>query len=156
MLYVLGIVSMFALFALWVIILITGKRSKGLYDFLVGINYWSTRVMVYTSHMTDKYPPFSLQQLPEYGVRINCEYVEEANRLTAFFRWILVIPHWFIVWILSYVFSLVAFIHIIIVLFTGKPNQEMFNFLAGVIRWTTRETFYSELLTDDYPPFSLE
>lgn len=41
-----------------IINLFTGKYPKDLFDFNMGINYWSNRVCGYILLMTDKYPPF--------------------------------------------------------------------------------------------------
>ncbi len=41
-----------------IINLFTGKYPKDLFDFNMGINYWSNRVCAYILLMTDKYPPF--------------------------------------------------------------------------------------------------
>ncbi len=42
------------------------------------------------------------------------------------------------------------------VLFTGKWPEGMRNFVIGAIRWTMRANAYSNLMTDAYPPFSLQ
>jgi hypothetical protein len=49
-----GIVIFFAFFA----ILFTGKFPRGMFDFVVGYQRWVTRVTMYLSLMTDKFPPF--------------------------------------------------------------------------------------------------
>lgn len=41
-------------------LLITGKHPASLFDFLMGINRWMHRVLVYVALMTDDYPPFRL------------------------------------------------------------------------------------------------
>jgi hypothetical protein len=41
-------------------------------------------------------------------------------------------------------------------LFTGRLPQFAEEFLTGYLRWTTRVLAYECLLTDQYPPFSLE
>lgn len=59
-LYFLSIVLSVITFIAWLVILFTGAYPKGMYDFAVGIQRWSTRVTGYTMLFTDKYPPFSM------------------------------------------------------------------------------------------------
>jgi hypothetical protein len=42
--------------------LFTTRYPPGLFDFAVGINRWSYRLLVYVALMTDRYPPFRLDQ----------------------------------------------------------------------------------------------
>lgn len=59
-LYFLILGAMFVLFINWFSILFTGKVSKSLHDYLVGVLRWSNRLGLYMGNMTDTYPPFSL------------------------------------------------------------------------------------------------
>jgi hypothetical protein len=43
-------------------LLFTTRYPTGLYDLVVGINRWSYRLVVYVALMTDRYPPFRLDQ----------------------------------------------------------------------------------------------
>lgn len=152
----LGIAAWFALVVAWFAILITGRHPRGTWDFLLGINRWSARVNAYSLHMTDIYPPFSMDDDPDHPVRISAEYSDSSNRLTTFFRYFMVIPHWIILGFLGVLFYPLMLVNVLIVIFTGKPHAEVFNLMAGILRWQTRAGMYYQLITDEYPPFSLD
>jgi hypothetical protein len=47
----------------WIVIIITGRYPRGLFNFVVGVLRWSWRVQAYAFVLaTDKYPPFSLNE----------------------------------------------------------------------------------------------
>jgi hypothetical protein len=155
-LWFVGAIALVLLFVAWLAILITGNYPRGLFDFVVGAQRWGMRANAYLFHMTDVYPPFSMQDDDQYPMRLTVEYPEKSSRLTAFFRWILVIPQAIIVWALTYVLQLLALVNIIVVIFTGKPNAEIFRIMVGINRWSARENLYALLATDKYPPFSMD
>ena len=51
-------------FVAGVALLVTGRYPGGLFDLIMGINRWVYRVIVYVALMTDRYPPFHLDQGP--------------------------------------------------------------------------------------------
>lgn len=61
-LVVLITVAVLATVIAWFSILFTGRYPKDLFDFVVGVGRWATRVEAYAFMLvTDKYPPFSLK-----------------------------------------------------------------------------------------------
>ena len=89
-----------------------------------------------------------------YPIRLAVdEQVSGRNRLTTFFRIILVIPHAIIIGILQYVFFVVLVIAWFAALFTGAVPEGLHNFMVGYQRWNIRYNAYFTLLVDDYPPF---
>lgn len=89
-----------------------------------------------------------------YPVTFEADYVERRNRLTAFFRLILVIP----VAIVLYVYAIVASVAILVawfaIILTARYPQGLYDFVASYTRFLTRVTAYGALLCDPYPAFS--
>ena len=92
----------------------------------------------------------------EYPIFVSVNYPEKLSRLTTFFRVIMVIPHLVVLWALGIASTFVVFVAWWAILFTGKYPKWAFDFVAGYIRWYTRVSGYYLLVTDKYPPFSIE
>jgi hypothetical protein len=84
------------------------------------------------------------------------EYVEPRSRLTTFFRYILAIPHFIVltVWGIAAFFAVIAAWFAVVI--TGRYPQALYDFLAGLLRYSTAVYGYIALLTDEYPPFSAD
>ena len=123
---------------------------------------YENRVIVSLFGMSEEYPPFAF---PDEGtdpgtypdIRVDVDSaLEERNRLTVAFRFILVIPHMIVLALLGIVWMVVALIGWFAVLFTGRWPAGLKRFTLGYFRWGLRVGAYQLLIIDDYPPFSLD
>ena len=171
-----AILTIVAFFA----ILINERYPKGIFDFNVGVLRWSWRVGFYSFSAlgTDKYPPFTLEDVPDYPARLNVAYPEKLSRGLVLVKWwLLAIPHYIIVGILTNgivwwgtdigdgdrvlefgggLIGLLALIGAIALAFTGKYPRDLFNLVIGLNRWVYRVAAYASLMRDEYPPFRLD
>ena len=56
-----GLISILVIFA-GVVLLFRGKYHTDIFDFVMGMNRWSYRIAGYSALMTDRYPPFRLDE----------------------------------------------------------------------------------------------
>jgi len=78
------------------------------------------------------------------------------SRLTVLIRLLMVIPHLIVLWALAIAAYVVVIIGWFGALFTGRLPDFAADYLAGFVRWQTRVFGYAILLTDVYPPFTLD
>ena len=78
------------------------------------------------------------------------------GRFLPLFKWILVLPHCFVLFLLMFIFIPISFIGYLTTIVTGKYPRIIFKFVEGYLRWNYRVICYAQLLcTDQYPEFSL-
>jgi len=99
-----------------------------------------------------------VQEQVSYPVFIRGELSDPPSQGWWLLKWLLALPHYIILVFLWIAFMVVCIIAFFAILFTGKYPRGLFDFNAGVLRWSWRVGFYSyqALATDKYPPFSLE
>jgi hypothetical protein len=148
--YAAEVVTFIAFFA----ILFTRRYPRGLFDFVVNVNRWSTNVLAYTGLFRDEYPPFSWEP-GQYAVTYEVDYPEELNRWLPLIKWLLAIPHVIVLLFLFIAASVAWVIAWFAILFTGRFPRGLFDFIVGVLRWQYRVNAYAYLMRDEYPPFSL-
>ena len=160
-----GIGVAISLLITWFSILFTGRYPRGLFDFNVGFLRWCWRVGFYGYEAlgTDKYPQFSLASDAAYPADLQVEYSEKIGRL-ALINIILAIPHLVILFVFNggygkYVgglIGLLTFVAGVINLFTGKYPDGLYKIILGMDRWSYRVAAYVMMMTNKYPPFSID
>jgi hypothetical protein len=69
-------------------------------------------------------------------------------------HWLLVIPHFVIMYVLGIAAEVVAVISWFAILFTGRIPEGLANFQAMYIRYSMRTAVYYGFLREEYPPFA--
>jgi hypothetical protein len=151
---VLGAVVVVCAIIAWFAILFTGQYPIGLRKLVTLYLRWRVNLMAYVTLLRDEYPPFGEGRYP---TRFEIETPPmPRNKLSIGFRFFLVIPHLIVLWLLGVAWCVTTLIGWFAILFTGEFPALLYHFGVGMLRWNIRVEAYALLLTDEYPPFSLE
>jgi Domain of unknown function (DUF4389) len=103
-------------------------------------------------------PPLPDERAADGAVPIEVGFAgpAEQRRVTVLFRLILIIPQFLFLILVGIAAEIVLIIGWFGALFTGRLPGFAADFLSGVLRWQARVNAYYLLLTDQYPPFSLD
>ncbi len=166
---------------LWALVAVvaTGRYPRAAFDYLLGLLRWSWRVVyyLYNAAATDAYPPFTLDDVPDYPARLDVAYPGELSRGLALVKWwLLAIPHYLALavlfgftnrqpvddrglsvdWSWPGLVPLLVFVALIAVLVTGGYPRQLYDLVMGFNRYRYRVLAYVLLMTDEYPPFRLD
>ena len=172
-----AVVTVIAFFA----ILFTAHYPRSLFTFNLGVLRWSWRVGYYTYSAlgTDRYPPFSLAEEPDYPATLDVAYPERLSRGLVLVKWwLLAIPQYAITAVFAGgaaytatgskggtwqadalaggLIGLLVLFAAITLLFSGRYPRGLYDFVVGMNRWVLRVVAYAALMTDAYPPFRLD
>jgi hypothetical protein len=149
-LLVVNFVAFFAIIAAWFVALVTGRVGPGLREFIVGILRWDMRVEGYLYFLTDAYPPYSIEEVESYPIRLGIPPEQELNRLAVLFRIFIAIPAWIVASVLGSGLFIVSIGSWFMLLVTGELPRPLFEATRIVIRYQARFYAYLGLLTPEY------
>ncbi len=162
----------------FVAILVTGRYPKALFYYDVGVLRWSWRVAHYSWSAlgTDRYPPFTLDDVPDYPARLDVTYPEHLSRSLLLVKWwLLALPHYVVVGLLvgggiwvagrddpwlgtasGGLIGVLVLVAAVVLAVTGRYPVALYDLVLGLNRWVYRVAAYAALMTDVYPPFRLD
>lgn len=152
-----GVVSLIS----WFAILFTGRLPKGLANFQIMYLRYSARLNAYAGFLHSSYPPFAFDMAGDDpgGTPVSVSVqpqLEGRKRLTTLVRLILAIPAMLFALIVGVIAVVCHLLGFLAVLFTGRWPSGLRGWVVSVMGVDLRLNAYMALLTDDYPPFSLD
>jgi len=129
------------------------KYPRWWFDWNLNLLRFSNRVTAYVTLLDDRYPSTDEEQ----SVHLDFAYPDtrSMNRWLPLVKWLLAIPHYFVLVFLAIAVAFGWLVGFFAVLITGRWPEGLRDFIVGFHRWAYRVQAYVYLLTDVYPPFRL-
>jgi len=94
-------------------------------------------------------------QVTNFPLTYDVAYPQRLSRGLIFVKWLLAIPHLFILNALNGVQAVIVLIAFFAILFRQRFPRALFDFVVNVGRWNANVGAYILFMRDEYPPFDL-
>ena len=135
----------------WFGALIMGRAPEFLRTIVTVFVRLNMRLHAYGLLLTDRFPPFSFEEVPEYRVALAVPPATKLNRAAVLFRLILAFPVNVLLTFLEYGSYVFAFVGWVAALVTGWLPQTFHDAFRAYLRYQARVTGYFFLLVPTYP-----
>ena len=149
-LYLWAIAAQIAALLAWFAGLVLGRVPGGLHRFIAGYTRYSTHVMAYLCLVANPFPGFT-GTAGSYPVEIDIDDPQRQSRLGIFFRILLALPAFMILYVVSAALFLVGFLGWFAALVTGRMPAGLRDLGAYALRYSAQANGYLLLLTGTYP-----
>ncbi len=137
-----------------IMVLFRRKYPGWFFNFNYELTKFENRVGAYAALLRDEYPSSDEEQ--SIHLELPTPHGMQLNRWLPLVKWLLAIPHYFVLLVLGIGAVVAVIIAWFAILFTGRFPRGLFDYIVGVVRWENRVAAYAFLLvTDRYPPFRL-
>ncbi len=144
-----------------VTVLFTEQIPRPIFDAITMCYRYEWRAVSYALFLHEDYPPFDFEMSAEDDrmephTTLSIEYPERLARWAPLYKWFVAVPHYLVLSVLWLAAALAVVAGFFAVLIRGEYPHGARSFLIDVYRYGLRVQAYVGLLTDRYPPFSLE
>src|SRR5829696_3618017 len=88
---------------------------------------------------------------PDYPIHLEYDHDYDVQNWRPLVNWLLAIPHWIVLYVLSIVAFVLWFVSLFIVLFTRR--NPFVGFQTMYLRYYWRVSSFAGFMRDEYPPF---
>lgn len=160
-LWAMGILLGLSILVSWIPVLVMGRQASMLVSLYATYIRYTTRFIAWGLFLSGPYPPIIPNGSDDYPVNVTVDPGESIHRLWGipflglWVRYILVIPHLILLFILYFPVAFFALLSFVFILVSGRMPTIAYALVGGFLRVSARAALYVFLVPVRYPPISI-